>query len=370
MSRNEVEFQALRGDDADRQLELEVLRPSPTPQKTFTVSRRVLLGSGFAFLLVVLIVVVITANQSRSGSSTVGPRSTGPLIPQGFSFAAVGDWGRKGDFHQSDVANLMGLKCAERLCDFIVSVGDNFYDNGVKNVKDSLWYTSFESIYKHTSLQAKWYVVLGNHDYRGNAQAQVDYSMTSPRWHMPARYYQSVFDAIASDGTRVKMAMFYLDTNPFIQEYRTEDKYTQGDLLEQDTAQQLAWLRKALSAAGDADWKIVVAHHPVYSAAGHGDTHELIDQLQPILVQTGVDLYICGHDHDLQHIKKDESKVHYFVSGAGSETRDEISATNSLRWQSIQSGFMLFSLKTKDVMTMEAFTWDGVNPYTATIARP
>ena len=39
------------------------------------------------------------------------------------------------------------------------------------------------------SCQCPWYGVLGNHEYRGNTQAMMDYSEISRRWNMPDRYY-------------------------------------------------------------------------------------------------------------------------------------------------------------------------------------
>lgn len=66
--------------------------------------------------------------------------------------------------------------------EFIISVGDNFYTNGVASVDDPMWKTSFEDIYKGANLFIDWYPVLGNHDYRGNPQAQIDYSKRSRRW--------------------------------------------------------------------------------------------------------------------------------------------------------------------------------------------
>jgi hypothetical protein len=66
--------------------------------------------------------------------------------------------------------------------DFIVSTGDNFYPSGVASVQDPLWKRSFEDVYTAFSLQEEWYPVLGNHDYDGDAQAQIEYSRISRRW--------------------------------------------------------------------------------------------------------------------------------------------------------------------------------------------
>ena len=42
-------------------------------------------------------------------------------------FVVFGDWGRRGHFNQSKVAEQMGLYCKNYGCDFAISTGDNFY---------------------------------------------------------------------------------------------------------------------------------------------------------------------------------------------------------------------------------------------------
>jgi len=64
-------------------------------------------------------------------------------------------------------------------------------------------------------------------------------------------------------------------------------------------------------------WIIVVGHHPVYSVdTHHGDSQELIDQLDPILRKHHVDFYFSGHIHSEQHIQK--TGMDYIVSASAS----------------------------------------------------
>ena len=49
------------------------------------------------------------------------------LIGDMISLLQVGDWGRRGQYNQSHVAAMMGLKASLLEPDFVISVGDNFY---------------------------------------------------------------------------------------------------------------------------------------------------------------------------------------------------------------------------------------------------
>ncbi|MER2490934.1 purple acid phosphatase family protein [Catenovulum sediminis] len=232
------------------------------------------------------------------------------------NFLVVGDWGRNGHFQQKEVANQMDNLMYWLDGDFIVSTGDNFYPDGVASVNDPYWNSSYEAIYSGPNLFEPWYAVLGNHDYRGNVQAQIDYSRVSQRWNMPARYYQKTF---ALDESQESLLMIFLDTSPFEDKYLTEDKYLA--VRAQNGQQQLAWLQQTL-AGSSAKWKIVIGHHPMYSSGKrYGKTDSVRSSLEPILEAYKVDAYFAGHEHDLQHNRIDGKYVQHFISGAGSAVR-------------------------------------------------
>lgn len=58
---------------------------------------------------------------------------------------------------------------------FVVALGDNFYDDGVSSSNDTLWLNLWKYVYllDYPDLYIPWYPVLGNHDWNGNPQAQV-----------------------------------------------------------------------------------------------------------------------------------------------------------------------------------------------------
>lgn len=236
-----------------------------------------------------------------------------PLVPAAvrapdLPFIVLGDWGRDGAHKQREVGATMGRTAAAAGSRFTLNVGDNFYENGVAGVDDPQWADSFERIYDHPALFTPWHSILGNHDYRGNVAAQIAYA-GSARWRMPARYYART-EALP-DGTRADF--LHIDTSPFVQAYRGTRVRIDGE----DTAAQLRWLERTLSAS-TATWRIVVGHHPVYTATGGSrDTAELIDQLEPLLVRYRVQAYLCGHVHNLQ--ETDVGGVRYVTSGAGSQ---------------------------------------------------
>lgn len=67
---------------------------------------------------------------------------------------------------------------------------------------------------------------------------------------------------------------------------------------------QKDWLASDLALANadpDIDWKIVMFHHPAYSAStAHGSTQRILDHWIPILEQHDVDLTFSGHDHNYE----------------------------------------------------------------------
>ena len=233
----------------------------------------------------------------------------------GLNFLVLGDWGRNGHYQQRHVAMWMDIAMEQLGGDFIVTTGDNFYSNGVASVSDPYWQSSFEQIYQGPHLFEDWYATLGNHDYRGNWQAQIDYTQVSRRWQMPAQYYAKKFEL--DDGASVLLV--FLDTNPLNPDYKHEAKYAATQ--QQDAAKQLTWLKDKL-ASTRATWKIVIGHHPLYSSGKrYGKTGGIRDVLEPILEGHQVDAYFAGHEHDLQHNQPAGTHVANFVSGGGSEVR-------------------------------------------------
>jgi tartrate-resistant acid phosphatase type 5 len=253
---------------------------------------------------------------------------------QGFHFYVLGDWGRRAKPSQLAVAHQLLAYSKTYPPAFIVTTGDNFYQQGVASVNDPHWTRSFTNVYKELTREVDWYPTLGNHDYQrtGNPQAEIDYSTINPRWHMPSTYYTTV--ATTADSQRVRLV--FIDSNPFVAMYYSDSKYPA--MQQQDTAAQRRWIDSTLANARE-EWTIVVGHHPIYSGGGeHFNTPELVTGLMPMLNKYKVQAYICGHEHNLQHLKPAGSYVDYIISGGGGDvtTPDSIAGT---RYQKATAGF-------------------------------
>lgn len=281
--------------------------------------------------------------------------------PEAVNFMIVGDWGRNGFFNQRNVGRAMGVTAAEIGARFTISTGDNFYTAGVQSVDDPKWDRSFEDIYDAPSLQSRWYAVLGNHDWQGDYTAQINYTEVSDRWFLPARYYTEI---IAVDDT-TEALFVYLDTTPLSEREPNARKYERTEDWNPD--RQIQWLDATL-AASDAEWKIVVGHHPIYvGSVRYENNPRLIEDLVPILERHGAQVYFAGHDHNLQHLRPEGSPVDYIISGAGSLTRGVVPTENTLFALRV-SGYMAASL-TRDALYVHAFDEDGRRVYATNIPR-
>ena len=278
-------------------------------------------------------------------------------------FIAVGDWGRNGADHQLQVAAQMGKWTTENPNDFIISTGDNFYPSGVVSEHDPLWHYSFENIYTDFSLQWDWYPILGNHDYKSDPDSQVRYSAISRRWKMPARYYSKNFKL--KGGEEVLLA--FIDTNPLIPEFYQNKEYG-PHVANQQPEKQLAWLDELLGAS-TARWKIVVGHHPIYTAGPRTENYDTLavrKVLEPILDRHRIPVYLSGHEHSLQHLKLNDKPTHQFISGAGSEVtpvRDDVAYS---RYQASAYGFMYFAINQTE-LRVQCIDHEGKVTYQAVI---
>ncbi|MCR8892353.1 metallophosphoesterase [Bacteroides caecigallinarum] len=260
------------------------------------------------------------------------------------NFYLANDLGRNGYYDQKPIAELMGNMAENVDIECVIAAGDVHHFEGVRSVNDPLWMTNYELIYSHPELMIPWYAILGNHEYRGNTQAVIDYSAVSARWNVPDRYYTF---AMENDGVTVRFVM--VDTAPLLDKYR-EDTEKYPDACKQDMNKQLAWIDSVLTAAKE-DWVLVVGHHPIYAETGKDDSErlDLQKRLDSVLRKhKNVDMYLCGHIHNFQHIRKADSNIDYVVNTSGSLSR-KVKPVDGTKFCSGETGFSLISADKKEL---------------------
>jgi tartrate-resistant acid phosphatase type 5 len=276
------------------------------------------------------------------------------LAQNGVSLFVIGDWGTGGKPARR-VGEAMAGQHAVQRADAIISTGDNIYNSGVKSVDDPQWISKFENIYPTDRLDIPFWAVLGNHDHRGNADAQVEYGGRTladgsiTRWRMPARNWSTVF---RSEGGDVAVRVVGIDTQ---------------ELIAGATARKLrlAWIDSVLAAATE-EWVLCVGHHPVYSHGHYGNTRVLVEQLAPLMEKHGVTAWLNGHEHDLQLLRRING-VRYIISGAGSGTRKTGTGVNT-EFASRSLGFFRLDFD-RQRMRIRVFGSDGSLLHEAEDAR-
>lgn len=231
-----------------------------------------------------------------------------PAPEKVWRFLAIGDWGRDGREDQRRTALAMEQIAREKRTEFVVSTGDNFYHWGVWSDTDYRWNTCFENVYSPDL--GNWYSVLGNHDYGGSVQAQIDRTKISPRWHMDDRWYDKL---LTRDGWP-SLQMLFFDTVALVGKegfpFMVYGAPMDGSMKVRQLAEMAAKLAKP------ADIRIGVGHHPIWSVGPHGGPKQF-EELDKMLRDSQVRAWVNGHDHCLYHIK--QCRMHYVCSGAGSE---------------------------------------------------
>jgi len=222
---------------------------------------------------------------------------------------AFGDFGASQNREpQLAVAAAIRQAHRQRPFDFGITLGDNFYPEGLPSPTDDRWREQLEEPYGPMGIRI--YPSLGNHDqYDGNSPpAEILYSQRSAVWTMPAQYYTY---------TAGPVQFFAIDGND-------------------PSERQLRWLEEAI-ARSTAQWKVVYGHFPLFYTAARGFAeHEKLMRLLWPRIRGRVDLYLAGHHHSLQYIAPLDG-VHFLVSGAGGASSYEVVADADPRIRFAQS---------------------------------
>lgn len=311
--------------------------------------------------MIILLALALSLISCGQATVTTDHTQEWKSLEKPLNFYLANDLGRNGWYDQKPIAETMGRMAEAIDIEFVVAAGDVHHFEGVQSISDPLWMTNYELIYSHPDLMIDWYPICGNHEYRSNTDAVVEYSNVSARWTMPAKYYTFVKE---EDDVTVRIVM--LDTTPMIDKYREEtEKY--ADASKSDWNEQIAWLDKVLSEA-DEDWVIVVGHHPIYAYTDKSDSErtDLQQRLDPVLRKYGnVDMYLCGHIHTFQHIRRPDCDIDYIVNTSGSLSREDVKPIDGTVFCSNKSGWSLLTA-CKDTLSLHMLDKDGSVLHTVT----
>ncbi len=248
-------------------------------------------------------------------------------------FAVIGDYGIAGKNLQ-EVADM--IKSWQP--DFIVTTGDNNYEEGAADTIDANigqyfhdYIGDYKGSYGEGSETNRFFPVLGNHDYMTDkAQPYFDY-FTLPG---NERYY---------DFTEGPVHFFMLNSNP-----QEPDGYTADSV-------QAAWLLTTM-AESTSPWKIVVLHHAPYSS---GERHGPTVALQWPYKDWGADAVLAGHEHVYERLEVEG--IPYFVNGIGGDSRRKfgtIDPNSQMRFRD-EHGAMLVTASADQILFEFYSTDDG-----------
>jgi tartrate-resistant acid phosphatase type 5 len=208
-------------------------------------------------------------------------------------------------------------------CDFGVMLGDNIYPSGATLGADG----KDDAQRFHDNLTQPYgklvedrpgytvYVALGNHDWetsRAGGFAQIEFLERSDDFYMDGPFY-----SVKPPAGKGEVELFVIDTsmllaNTTVHEDSLDDNgaeivtdivavpnYFVQPLTEAEK-NMAAWLEQSLQAS-TAKWKIVLAHHPIWS--GSGSKFEQGRALRELILPSMcryADAFLVGHDHTLE----------------------------------------------------------------------
>lgn len=267
---------------------------SPCPLKRNLQFVRNWLASALSLLT---LLCLLAPSIAAAPADLPASRPSGPQV----NLLAMGDWG-EGAPAQAVVARTLAEYVSAQAVPFqaMLLAGDNFYVP-LRSVDDPSWKTLFEQMYDPRKLDMPFYAALGNHDYEGRKLTiELDYARLHPesRWKLPARWYR-----IDLPREHPLVTVLMLDSNHDV-------------IAPAQWNQQINWLKEQL-ASDRAPWTICCAHHPLYSNGFAADNGILQHDWGALFDRYRVDFYLCGHEHNLQHLEIADKPTSFVIAGGG-----------------------------------------------------
>lgn len=261
-------------------------------------------------------------------------------------FAAIGDSGN-GSADQFAVGRAMANVCQKRGCHFVTMLGDIIYPDGVESVEDSQWQSAFERPYAGLQNIDFW-SVLGNHDWKWNAQAHIDYSMLSDKYLMPAASY-------AIPDLPEWLSIYGMDSTPVDSgvDAITFNNYGKA---------------KRYLCRSKSDWKILFSHHPVVTSSKRGLNKKIARRVDYLAKKCDLDVYLTGHDHHLEHLRRNGMELVLSGAGGASIRPVKVPPVKGSQFAVSQFGFALFEI-TKTKLTFRFYNKEEQEIYSYKIEK-
>jgi len=379
----------------------------------------------FIFILIVFVACSDTTPFLRKPHAgdyvQLGKIAARPNHENVVTFYALGDWGT-GDDRQRAVAkalkrNVKEIPVGRRVAPFVVGLGDNIYEDGLASgwnnptTRRRLEET-FGKMYtdiKYNGENIVFHIVPGNHDHNNrtggkNGLGDVIHQETTAEkiYSHYWKYYpiDATKNTDSEDSTNYEtlkshdifritipervpieamgtLAFSAIDTQVLLDLYVKED----SELL------QLHWNTLEELLQENADWKIILGHHPIESYGKHNGFRRafwwlppiflaaIIDKLlykpqqdldnpayknfrkdlRNIMMKHDVTVYLAGHEHNLQFLELD--KTHFqLVSGSAAKLSGVTHKSDTI-FSHASHGFVRFDV-TQDEMWLEFFQVD------------
>jgi 3',5'-cyclic AMP phosphodiesterase CpdA len=214
--------------------------------------------------------------------------------------------------------------------DFVVHTGDLVADGN----DTSLWPTFFD-IERDLLRQAAFFPALGNHE-RNSRDFYDFFQVTTP-------YY-------SFDWGNAHFIVLNSDIGNAATSKGARDAFW---------TEQTKWLEEDLQGSQKAEYRIVVAHHPPFSAVSNRQaSNPEMRALVPLLEKYHVTLGVFGHDHNYQ--RNLQNGIQYIISGGGGAPLYDVSKPDPATSQKVISveNFVTISVDGK-LMKIQAKGLDG-----------